>query len=341
MVIDRGAFLSGRYARVYDEIVQVKEACRRRPPQGDPGDRRAGHVRQRPPGLARWRWPPAPTSSRPRPARSRPPRRSPVTLCMLEAIRDLHDDTGRAVGMKPAGGIRPPSRRSSISAAPRDARRRVADPRAVPVRRLLAAQRRAHADPHAAHRRLPVPRLLHDRLMGEHRAAPRRRPRSASTPPRPSRARSSRFRERYGLFIGGEDRRAALGRVLRPRSRRRPRSRSQRWPRPARRTSTRPSRPPARRSPTAGRDLRRRERAKYLFRIARILQERARELAVARVAGRRQADQGVARRRPAAGGGALLLPRRLGRQAGVRVPRPAAAAARRRRARSSPGTSRC
>src|SRR3982750_76092 len=27
MVIDRGAFLSGRYAKVFDEIVQVKEAC--------------------------------------------------------------------------------------------------------------------------------------------------------------------------------------------------------------------------------------------------------------------------------------------------------------------------
>ena len=30
MVIDRGAFLSGRYAKVYDEIVRVKEAVRRR-----------------------------------------------------------------------------------------------------------------------------------------------------------------------------------------------------------------------------------------------------------------------------------------------------------------------
>jgi deoxyribose-phosphate aldolase len=30
----------------------------------------------------------------------------PVTLCMLEAIRDVHDETGRIVGMKPAGGIR-------------------------------------------------------------------------------------------------------------------------------------------------------------------------------------------------------------------------------------------
>jgi len=30
----------------------------------------------------------------------------PVTLCMLEAVRDVHDGTGRVVGMKPAGGIR-------------------------------------------------------------------------------------------------------------------------------------------------------------------------------------------------------------------------------------------
>ena len=30
----------------------------------------------------------------------------PVTLCMLEAIRDMHAETGRRVGMKPAGGIR-------------------------------------------------------------------------------------------------------------------------------------------------------------------------------------------------------------------------------------------
>ncbi|MEO0580133.1 MAG: deoxyribose-phosphate aldolase, partial [Pseudomonadota bacterium] len=29
----------------------------------------------------------------------------PVTLVMLQAIRDYHDRTGRAVGMKPAGGI--------------------------------------------------------------------------------------------------------------------------------------------------------------------------------------------------------------------------------------------
>ena len=52
MVIDRGAFLSGRYAKVYDEIVQVKEACGERAPEGDPRDRRARHLRQRPPRVA-------------------------------------------------------------------------------------------------------------------------------------------------------------------------------------------------------------------------------------------------------------------------------------------------
>ena len=30
----------------------------------------------------------------------------PVALCMLEAIRDVYEETGRAVGFKPAGGVR-------------------------------------------------------------------------------------------------------------------------------------------------------------------------------------------------------------------------------------------
>ena len=33
------------------------------------------------------------------------PRRCRSRWCMLEAIRDFHDATGRMVGMKPAGGI--------------------------------------------------------------------------------------------------------------------------------------------------------------------------------------------------------------------------------------------
>src|ERR1700745_3644063 len=79
-----------------------------------------------------------------------------------------------------------------------------------------------------------------------------------------------------------------------------------------------------------------RERAKYLFRIARIVQARARagggpRARGARVTRQRKADPRVARRGHPAGRGALLLLRRLGRQAGVRRLRPGAAPARRGR----------
>ena len=76
---------------VFEEIVAVKEACGERPPQGDLRDRRAAHLRQRPPRLAGWRCWPAATSSRPPPARSQPAATLPVTLVMLEAVRDFRD----------------------------------------------------------------------------------------------------------------------------------------------------------------------------------------------------------------------------------------------------------
>jgi deoxyribose-phosphate aldolase len=105
MVIDRGAFLSGRYAKVYDEVVQVKEAC------GDvhlkvilevaelgtyDNVRRASLLAIA--GGADF----IKTSTGKLPGAAT----LPVTLVMLEAIRDVHDETGRMVGMKPAGGIR-------------------------------------------------------------------------------------------------------------------------------------------------------------------------------------------------------------------------------------------
>src|SRR6478752_912506 len=77
MVIDRGAFLSGRYAKVYDEIVQVKEACG------------VAHLKVI---LETGKLAPAATL--------------PVALCMLEAIRDVYEETGRRIGFKAAGGIR-------------------------------------------------------------------------------------------------------------------------------------------------------------------------------------------------------------------------------------------
>ena len=109
MVIDRGAFLSGRYLQVFDEIVAVREACHgptaARPPQGDLRDRRAADLRQRPPRLLAGddgRRPLHQDLHR----QDQPAATLPVTLVMLEAVRDFREATGQMVGVKPAGGIR-------------------------------------------------------------------------------------------------------------------------------------------------------------------------------------------------------------------------------------------
>jgi deoxyribose-phosphate aldolase len=105
MVIDRGAFLSGRYAKVYDEIVQVKEAAgdahlKVIVETGELGTydnvRRASLLAM----AAGADFIKTSTGKLPSAATL------PVTLVMLEAIRDVHEETGRRVGMKPAGGIR-------------------------------------------------------------------------------------------------------------------------------------------------------------------------------------------------------------------------------------------
>ncbi len=135
----------------------------------------------------------------------------------------------------------------------------------------------------------------------------------------------------YGLFIDGEFGPAADGRHVRDRQ---PGHRGAAGPGGrgrARRRRRAPSPPPARPSSRSGARCRAAERAKYLFRIAR---HAARAVARVRRAGdprQRQADPRVARRRHPAGRGALLLLRRLGRQARVRRLRPVTRAARRRR----------
>ena len=105
MVIDRGAFLAGRYGAVYDEICAVKEAC------GDAhlkviletGElktydnvRRACRVAML--GGADF----VKTST----GKVAPASTLPVVLLMLEAVRDHWLETGRQVGVKAAGGIR-------------------------------------------------------------------------------------------------------------------------------------------------------------------------------------------------------------------------------------------
>ena len=102
MVIDRGAFLSGR---IGEEVVAVKDACGPAHLKviletGELGTydavRRASLLAIA--GGADF----IKTST----GKVSPAATLPVTLCMLEVIRDVHDETGLVIGMKPAGGIR-------------------------------------------------------------------------------------------------------------------------------------------------------------------------------------------------------------------------------------------
>lgn len=105
MVISRGEFLEGNYKYVYDEITAIKDAC------GDAhlkviletGEletfdnvRKASIIAM----LAGADF--IKTST----GKVQPAATLPVTLVMLEAIRDFYNDTGKIIGMKPAGGIR-------------------------------------------------------------------------------------------------------------------------------------------------------------------------------------------------------------------------------------------
>jgi deoxyribose-phosphate aldolase len=110
MVIDRGAFLAGDYLTVFDEIVAVKEACRRPDGSGahlkvimETGElvtydnvRRASYLSM----LAGGDF--IKTST----GKVQPAATLPVTLILLEAVRDWKESTGVQVGVKPAGGIR-------------------------------------------------------------------------------------------------------------------------------------------------------------------------------------------------------------------------------------------
>lgn len=105
MVISRGAFLSGEYQQVFDEIAAIKEACGAahlkviletgelltyenvRKASDIAMDAGADFIK---------------TST----GKISPAATQPVTLVMLEAIRDYYYKTGKMIGMKPAGGIR-------------------------------------------------------------------------------------------------------------------------------------------------------------------------------------------------------------------------------------------
>ncbi len=105
MVIDRGAFLSGRYLQVFEEIAQVREACG------------SAHLKvifetgelQTYDNVRRISWLAMMAGAhfiKTSTGKVQPAATLPVTLIMLEAVRDWRDATGQMIGVKPAGGIR-------------------------------------------------------------------------------------------------------------------------------------------------------------------------------------------------------------------------------------------
>ena len=104
MVISRGAFLEGEYGRVFDEIVAIKEACgqARLKVILETGELGTLDRVRRASTLAMHAGADFIKTST---GKIQPAATLPVTLVMLQAIRDYYHATGRRVGMKPAGGI--------------------------------------------------------------------------------------------------------------------------------------------------------------------------------------------------------------------------------------------
>jgi deoxyribose-phosphate aldolase len=105
MVIDRGAFLSGDYATAFDEIVEVKDACGEAHLKVilETGELGTFDAVRRASILAMAAGADFIKTST---GKVQPAATLPVTLVMLEAIRDFEKATGKLIGMKPAGGIR-------------------------------------------------------------------------------------------------------------------------------------------------------------------------------------------------------------------------------------------
>ena len=104
MVISRGKFLEGEYNYVFDEIASIKEAC---------GDARLKVILEtgelvtydkvrKASDIAMYAGADFIKTST---GKVTPAATMPVTLVMLEAIRDFYYKTGKMIGMKPAGGI--------------------------------------------------------------------------------------------------------------------------------------------------------------------------------------------------------------------------------------------
>jgi deoxyribose-phosphate aldolase len=105
MVINRGAFLAGRYHEVYREIEEVKAACGRAHLKVilETGELETYDNIRRASDLAIAAGADFVKTST---GKVQPAATLPVTLILLESVRDHYLKTGTALGIKPAGGIR-------------------------------------------------------------------------------------------------------------------------------------------------------------------------------------------------------------------------------------------
>ncbi len=104
MVISRGKFHEGEYNFVFDEIAAVKEACgtARLKVILETGELGTYDKVRRASDIAMYAGADFIKTST---GKIQPAATMPVTLVMLEAIRDFYYKTGKMIGMKPAGGI--------------------------------------------------------------------------------------------------------------------------------------------------------------------------------------------------------------------------------------------
>jgi deoxyribose-phosphate aldolase len=104
MVISRGKFHQGEYNYVFDEIAAIKEACgnARLKVILETGELVTLDKVRRASDIAMFAGADFIKTST---GKIQPAATMPVTLVMLEAIREYYYKTGRMVGMKPAGGI--------------------------------------------------------------------------------------------------------------------------------------------------------------------------------------------------------------------------------------------
>lgn len=104
MVISRGKFLAGEYEFVFDEIASIKEACgqARLKVILETGELSTLDNVRRASDLAIHAGADFIKTST---GKIQPAATLPVTYTMLQAIRDHYVDTGKMIGMKPAGGI--------------------------------------------------------------------------------------------------------------------------------------------------------------------------------------------------------------------------------------------